>query len=56
MKVWAERGDYSEVTEETIRNPIVKTDDADKVEQDAQGRPSPEEMRTFAENMLNNLT
>ncbi|GAA5901754.1 uncharacterized protein JCM6883_000383 [Sporobolomyces salmoneus] len=56
MRVWAERGDYSLVTEESIRNPPPEDSDKDKVEQDPSGRPSSEEMRKFAESMLNNLT
>ncbi|GAA5963777.1 hypothetical protein JCM3765_006849 [Sporobolomyces pararoseus] len=56
MKVWAERGDYSLVTAESIKNAQPEDADKDKMEQDPQGRPFPEEMRKFAETMLNNLT
>ncbi|GAA6009946.1 hypothetical protein JCM11491_000876 [Sporobolomyces phaffii] len=56
MRVWAERGDYSLVTHDSIRNPARDVpDDADHAAEDPLGRPSPDEMRKFAETMLNNL-
>ncbi|GAA5849806.1 hypothetical protein JCM5353_008614 [Sporobolomyces roseus] len=54
IRVWAERGDYSLITEEKVRNPVEEEEETTK--QDPEGRPSPEEMRKLAETMLNNLT
>ncbi|CEQ39312.1 SPOSA6832_00842 [Sporobolomyces salmonicolor] len=53
MRVWAERGDYSLVTEETIRNPPPEANDDDQV---PDGRPSSEDMRKLQEDMLTNLS
>jgi len=54
MRVWAERGDYSLITEEKVRNSVEEEEET--VKEDPEGRPSPEEMRKLAETMLNNLT
>ncbi|GAA5915238.1 hypothetical protein JCM5296_005905 [Sporobolomyces johnsonii] len=53
MRVWAERGDYSLVTEESIRNPPPQAKDDDKVQD---GRPSSEDMRKLQQDMLTNLS
>ncbi|GAA5877664.1 hypothetical protein JCM1840_004975 [Sporobolomyces johnsonii] len=53
MRVWAERGDYSLVTEESIRNPPPEAKDDDKVQD---GRPSSEDMRKLQQDMLTNLS
>ncbi|GAA6035094.1 hypothetical protein JCM8097_002181 [Rhodosporidiobolus ruineniae] len=52
MRVWAERGDYSLLTEESIRNPVEEDKD-DKEDDDP--RPSVEDMRKLQEAMLHNL-
>ncbi|BGP13361.1 hypothetical protein JCM10213_005793 [Rhodosporidiobolus nylandii] len=52
MRVWAERGDYSLLTEDSVRNP--KEDDAAEKE-DEDTRPSVEDMRKLQEEMINNL-
>ncbi|BGP29495.1 hypothetical protein JCM10296v2_001234 [Rhodotorula toruloides] len=52
MRVWQERGDYSQLTEESIRNPVQE----DKEEQaDEDDRPSVEDMHKLQETMLQNL-
>ncbi|GAA5857410.1 hypothetical protein JCM8547_002264 [Rhodosporidiobolus lusitaniae] len=52
MRVWAERGDYSLLTEESIRNK-VEEDEKDKEDEDT--RPSPEDIRKLQDSMLNSL-
>ncbi|GEM09215.1 mediator complex, subunit Med17 [Rhodotorula toruloides] len=53
MRVWQERGDYSKLTEDSIRNPVQK----DKEEQaDEDDRPSVENMHKLQKTMLQNLT
>lgn len=56
MRVWAERGDYSLVTEDKIRNSSLETTQPERDRDEADERPSPDRMRQFAESMLNNLT
>ncbi|BGO97200.1 hypothetical protein NBRC10513v2_001120 [Rhodotorula toruloides] len=52
MRVWQERGDYSQLTEDSIRNPVQE----DKEEQaDEDDRPSVEDMHKLQETMLQNL-
>ncbi|GAA5936835.1 uncharacterized protein JCM15063_000075 [Sporobolomyces koalae] len=57
MRVWAERGDYSLVTEQSIRNPEPEpsSSEPDAEELDARENPTPEQMRHFAESLVNNL-
>lgn len=52
MRVWQERGDYSQLTEDSIRNPVQedKEEQADEVD-----RPSVEDMHKLQETMLQNL-
>ncbi|GAA5852164.1 hypothetical protein JCM3766R1_000959 [Sporobolomyces carnicolor] len=56
VRVWAERGDYSLVTEDKIRNSSLETTQPERDRDEADERPSPDRMRQFAESMLNNLT
>lgn len=51
-RVWAERGDYSQLTEERVLNP-PEEDDGDK--QDDDTRPSVEDIRKLQESMLKGL-
>ncbi|GAA5982619.1 hypothetical protein JCM11641_002602 [Rhodosporidiobolus odoratus] len=52
FRVWAERGDYSQLTADSIRNPKEEDDHA---KDDEDTRPSVEDMRKLQETMLNNL-
>jgi hypothetical protein len=51
-RVWAERGDYSLLTEEGVMNP-KEDDQAEKEDEDA--RPGPEDIRKLQESMLKGL-
>ncbi|GAA5884890.1 hypothetical protein JCM6882_007140 [Rhodosporidiobolus microsporus] len=53
MRVWAERGDYSRLTAESILNPTEEEEDA---KEDEDPRPSVEDMRKLQESMLHNLS
>ncbi|GAA6000600.1 hypothetical protein JCM10207_004570 [Rhodosporidiobolus poonsookiae] len=52
MRIWAERGDFSLLTADSIRNP---KDDAEEDKDDEDSRPSEEDMRKLQETMLTNL-
>lgn len=52
MRVWQERGDYSKLTEESIRNPVQEDE---KEQADEDDRPSVEDMHKLQETMLQNL-
>lgn len=57
MRLWAERGDFSKVTEDSIKHP--PTSDADKdagdATEDKDGRPAVEDVRKLQETMLHSL-
>ncbi|KPV76943.1 uncharacterized protein RHOBADRAFT_51922 [Rhodotorula graminis WP1] len=52
-RVWAERGDYSELSEERILNPAKEHELADKEDKDP--RPTVDDIRALQETMINNL-
>ncbi|BGP45404.1 hypothetical protein JCM10450v2_001222 [Rhodotorula kratochvilovae] len=52
MRVWAERGDYSQLSEERVRNPPQEHEQA---QEDEDPRPSVEDVRKLQETMLNSL-
>ncbi|GAA6047774.1 hypothetical protein JCM3770_001771 [Rhodotorula araucariae] len=52
MRVWAERGDYSQLSEERIRNPPQEQHNA---LEDQDPRPSVDDVRKLQETMLNSL-
>ncbi|BGP53396.1 hypothetical protein JCM8202v2_000955 [Rhodotorula sphaerocarpa] len=58
MRLWAERGDFSQVTEDSIRNPAPEGDKgAEKDGEDGQsdGRPAVEDIRKLQETMIYSL-
>lgn len=58
MRLWAERGDFSRVTEDSIRNPAPEGDKgAEKDGEDGQsdGRPAVEDIRKLQETMIYSL-
>lgn len=56
MRVWAERGDFSKVTEQSIRNPTLQEDSkADDEDKDKDTRPTVEDVRKLQETMIYSL-
>ncbi|GAA5979544.1 hypothetical protein JCM10908_002962 [Rhodotorula pacifica] len=59
LRVWAERGDFSKVTKQSIRNPTTLDDDGDKgkeaSEEDKDSRPTVEDVRRLQETMIHSL-
>ncbi|GAA5831038.1 hypothetical protein JCM11251_005119 [Rhodosporidiobolus azoricus] len=53
MRVWAERGDYSKLTADSILNPQEEEEDK---KEDEDSRPSVDDMRKLQESMLHNLS
>lgn len=52
MRVWAERGDYSELSEERILHPPK---DQEHTREDEDARPAVEDIRALQETMIHNL-
>lgn len=57
MRVWAERGDFSKVTEQSIRNPTLHAEQEDPKadDEDKDTRPTVEDVRKLQETMIYNL-
>jgi hypothetical protein len=58
MRVWAERGDFSKVTEQSIRNPALHADQEDSKageDEDKDTRPTIEDVRKLQETMIYSL-
>lgn len=57
MRVWAERGDFSVVTEQSIRNPTLHADEEKSKadDEDKDTRPTVEDVRKLQETMIYSL-
>lgn len=58
MRVWAERGDFSKVTEQSIRNPALHAEQEDSKadeDEDKDTRPTVEDVRKLQETMIYSL-